>query len=1333
MKSSTDQRSESVDGPDSVAPATRRRERFRRFRRVCLRCLAMGSAVLVVVAAALWITQPWWLPAFAGPVASRLIGTPVSMQSMRLTLSGRLRAIGVTLGDPANDQLPAVTIDRAEADVRWGLFQHRGPSLSDVTLSAPIVRIRPTGGASVPVSPAEAVGRVRRALRDVFDLPSVEVADGSLIFADSRDEPVLTITGGGTFNHREGKPGVYDLAIEQTSAGEPIRLEGWVDLGERTARLETRDILLTHWLESVRIAGGSETWREVVTAGRLDRAVVEYSPESGLRTNMQIHEARIVAPLRTERDAPSEPLIFDAVHGNVSLTERGVEARVSGLVGGLPTIASMTTDGLSLTAPFRLEMIGGPFFVDTTWPALALAPRDVRELIDDFSSPEAQIGARIRLSRAGHSESFDAGVAVSGEIDLTDGAVTFVDFLYPVSGIAGRVEFDESEIRLVGLTGLGPTGATLSAEGVVTPTPAGAELDLTITAPDAPIDDALLAALSNDEADIVRSLFDRDALDALLVSNAPLMMPADEPAFGEQWRADIRVRVRRFPDRTPAHEVTVDAEFPRADLLYAEFPYPLRAAGMRLRITRDFAEVLHAPLFGPTGARGALAGRVAWDSLGTRPELDIHFNEAPVDELLFAAIERAEGANGAAAATLRDLGAGGSVVGDGRITVDQSGDIIWKVRAALAGLTLSPDRADDAIANALAGTLRVDPVGWSIEDAVVRLDDADVRLAAGASFSDQRQVSFHAQTDSIDLRAPIGGFVGLFDADIAARMDDLRAKFAPEGTVRAMIDATTATGDDATYNLTIEPISETSFLIAGQRVRLNPTGGSVTADASGLIVQDLSFAPVEAAAGHAGEIRISGGLGGANPRIDIDAADLMFEGSVARAAIASMNTEILDAWLDADPAGRFDLHGAFIMNSGSDRLRLESGVLRPTSLAFTRAGRRVRFDRIGGEITLGPTGGAVDSLLLESDGLSVRVSGEWLAGVTPGVRLSLEAHGDRLGADIFAMLPAEARDILDDIEFYSQSGFALRDATLEVNWPGEDGDVGDGFRDGLLFTGSAEVRNATLDPGIPIESLDGSAVVRIERPPAVDETKFEMALHATSVRVAGVTFDGARGLIARSDADADRFDLHFEGDVHGGIAVVEGALAGADAGPGGYALDIRLAGIDLASLIEERTGENDGSAASGSLDASLTIAGTTGGGPRGVGEIRIQGGELLRLPLVVTILELGNVLPPLGERLDYANAIFTLDNDLATFDRLVAVSDSIALIGVGDVRLPDFELDLRFGVSGNRRLPIFTSLFDALRNEILTTRVRGTLADPEVSAEPLSGIRRLISRILGGS
>jgi len=80
------------------------------------------------------------------------------------------------------------------------------------------------------------------------------------------------------------------------------------------------------------------------------------------------------------------------------------------------------------------------------------------------------------------------------------------------------------------------------------------------------------------------------------------------------------------------------------------------------------------------------------------------------------------------------------------------------------------------------------------------------------------------------------------------------------------------------------------------------------------------------------------------------------------------------------------------------------------------------------------------------------------------------------------------------------------------------------------------------------------------------------------------------------------------------------------------------------------------------------------------------------------------------------------------------LSRSVAIVGSGSITLPDFAVDLTLN-SRNRalRVPLFTSLFEGVRNELVSTRITGTLASPTIGAEALSGTRRLIGSVFGAA
>lgn len=1372
-----------------------------RRRRRWLRRLAVAViATPVILAPAAWLTQGLWLPAVVRPVVERLTGLSPSSSSLRLTMSGALYASDVTLRDPATEGPPIVSAAGVDATLNWANLFTGGPILRDVVLRKPIIRVfaDQRDQASAMAAP---LARARRGVRGLLTLPEVEILGGAVVFMEPgrlEDGPILTMRGAGSLRRRAKGSSRYDMTIEQTGAGEPVHLSGWIDLATRSARLESHDVELTHWLDSCSIGRDAELWRSIVFGGRVAHAVVEYTPGDGLRSSMDVAGVRLDLPMPANA-AGADRLTLDEVRGHVTVDGAGLRAQVAGLIGGLPTLATLRTEGLGLTTPFRLDLVGGPFMLDTGWAAIALVPPDVREVIDDFSGPRAQVTTRIRLARDGCAKAYDEGVSVSGEARIAHGSMSSIEFAYPIHDIAGAVRFDEHQITLDGLTGVGPTGAPIQADGVITPTRDGLAADLTIRAAEAPIDDALFAAVTKDEADIIRSLFDVEATRALaaagvFVTGAQRRAAEDEaarrqaalsaaqdagdeqraaairaalvdtrtalarPVFEPGGRADVTVHLVRNPTQTPRRRVTVDVTFDRAGLVYKDFPYPVVAKGFRVRIDHAGVTVLSAPVRGLAGGGGEITGQIRWDGPHARPDLRIRFDDIPVDGTLRAAVSLIDGVNFDAAGMLARLGARGAVSGEARIGRDEPDATAWSVNIPLEGVVLDPARPDTAGARVerINGTLAINPAGWTLDKTTALVDGNDLSLSIAAPADPSAPIVVHAQAPEFSLETPIELIARAFDTDLADRVAQWRSRFHPTGAVDAALDAELGAGRTR-RRLTLRPAGPITFMIDDAPTEIEPEQGRVVVSDRSVEATDLALRLRDAGGADQGRILLGGSAGGGagTDSFRIKLENLAPESVLVRALVRSMDQEAA-RWLDStDLTGRID--GWFSLSRGGrDAWRFDDGELEPHALALTAGGRRVDLGRVGGSITLGPDGGKVRALTAETLDWTVAADGSWFSGVTPGMDLRLVAHGARVNADLIAILPAEARTALEGMNAGVSGGFTLRNASLAINAPRAGVDVGDGFRDGARFSGSLEITGASLDAGVPLRAIDGVVDILVQRPPGVRDARIELRARAPSLTVAGVTVTDLIGSMVSAPDEPGRLDAHFVADSHGGKLVLDGAIDrppvssvsqdGSAGGAASYRFELALAGLDLTSVIDSfatphadagARPEADSAKALGRrgyVDASLVVGGSLAPGaePRGEGEVRILGGELARLPLVMTVLELGKLVPPIGERLDYASARFTLRGDRARFDRLIAVSPSLALIGDGTVTFPDAALDLRFGVTSNRRLPVFSLLFDALRNELLTTRIRGTLADPSIRVEPLSGTRRFLSRLFGG-
>ncbi|HBS28946.1 MAG TPA: hypothetical protein DEB06_05735, partial [Phycisphaerales bacterium] len=188
-----------------------------------------------------------------------------------------------------------------------------------------------------------------------------------------------------------------------------------------------------------------------------------------------------------------------------------------------------------------------------------------------------------------------------------------------------------------------------------------------------------------------------------------------------------------------------------------------------------------------------------------------------------------------------------------------------------------------------------------------------------------------------------------------------------------------------------------------------------------------------------------------------------------------------------------------------------------------------------------------------------------------------------------------------------------------------------------------------------------------------------------------------------------------------------------------YALDAQAAGVDFASMLHDLTASgielSDAAsfqpASRGLLDAAASVEGFIGRPDtrRGRGRLRVAGAEVLSLPGVLPLLRLSNLQLPLGERVEFASAAFFLRGPRVEFEALEAESPSVIIAGQGTITFPSAALDLRFSTRGRDTIPILSDIFKGLRDEFVTSVVRGTLANPEYSLEQWQATRRMLGTI----
>jgi hypothetical protein len=268
----------------------------------------------------------------------------------------------------------------------------------------------------------------------------------------------------------------------------------------------------------------------------------------------------------------------------------------------------------------------------------------------------------------------------------------------------------------------------------------------------------------------------------------------------------------------------------------------------------------------------------------------------------------------------------------------------------------------------------------------------------------------------------------------------------------------------------------------------------------------------------------------------------------------------------------------------------------------------------------------------------------------------------------------------------------------------------------------------------------------------------QLRVVADQLLAAGLSVRNAQASLTTGNAAGTVEVPSFSGECYGGRLSGTARLnpPAIEGGPRGYELRVQLGGVPVSDVLLALRAQPPSDLASdpftadaspslalfappptdtsrGWMDAEFSLSGIAGDltSRSGRGSVRITGGQVLDMPLAVRLIELGNLHLPVGEALDYFQASFWLTGSRVSFDQLGLISDNLAIMGTGQMQLPEMSLDLSVTSQSRARLPIFSDLFEMLRNELVMARVTGTLDDPVIIPEALTNTRRLIGGILG--
>jgi hypothetical protein len=772
------------------------------------------------------------------------------------------------------------------------------------------------------------------------------------------------------------------------------------------------------------------------------------------------------------------------------------------------------------------------------------------------------------------------------------------------------------------------------------------------------------------------------------------------------------------------------------------------------------------------------------------PNVSIKGRGLRIDELLIGAIpegglkpaapagadEAAPGGARRVKQLLRELGVQGQVDADIKLSTPPGGQTELQALVVFADAQAMPGApgvgasprvrvsqlhgaifVDDELVTLGSVEGRIAGPGDGPEPAWFRLE-GEWPMRAGA-----RAQGLSLDTTGLDLSVAMEDLLAPITSQGAEMVARLRGQWSPAGRLDAqavVLPATTPEGAPG-VRVTARNAQGLSLLVDGQRVQVTQRAGEVTVrtggDGAGTPDATLAFDRLRAdlalegvplgALELDGEAAVVDGQLRVQEPVSLLLRRVAFESPVVRQLIAKYAGEARLALYDRfAPRGEFDAEVELKPGPGSDEPVVRAS-LRPRALEFAAEGRRYAFDLMSGELRLEGEQLRADWLTMIGAGWTAMVNGQ----ITTGERwafdgeATLESEG--LAPELLDMLPPGTRAQVQQRGL--QAGALTLGATTLRLGAGQDGQIS------VRATGDVSIERVQGDLGLPVENAQLAARFALAWPedqrPAGD-WRLDLRGRVERARVEGLLVQDVTLDLSAQRAGREIAVHEIDGAFYGGRFALR-ADAQRDERTT-YRAGVRLAGVSFADLTADlgRRGPGltgpplpdgfalpdspapDADLSRGSISAELSLAGALGepDARTGRGRVRVAGGRaVIDLPVVSRVLELSNLQLPMGDQFDYASGEVFLRGQVIELDHVVLLSRSLAMIGWGEVEQPDWKLRLQFNSRARARVPVVSNLMEAFRDEVITTYVRGTAAEPTYRFEPLTGTRRVLAGLLG--
>eukprot|EP00913_Durusdinium_trenchii_P005809 g5421.t1 len=1227
-------------GTPTLNPAPKKRRRMRRsvvVRAVAL-VIGMGAIALIIFARS-GVARHSVLPRI-----SAMINAEVDAERVVIASDGSivLRRAQFRVRDETGVGATFFRVEKARIWVNW---------LSAVGGEGRVTRVE-LDGPHLRVSQSIETGRLN--IADVsllglggdesdasFALPTLVASNGMIELGehDARGYATLTtVPFTGSLEPRlEGDRPGYSFHIRQLIPDpdperRPIALAGRIDENGITLQLDGVD--LKDWTADVIPTRYRDIYRRANLEGRVRPTTFTMSSDGSLSVRLSLEGVGMNLPFDKNGNlTPDGPLVrMTNTSGWVTFENDRIKSELRGVLDTLEYVVRLEYLGASLDSAF-VCVLETQFRLEEDMDVLILAPDEVIDKLDMFSRPTADVSAMIDVTRNEPRDGEPMPLDIQGRVEISNGVAAFTGFPYRFENLSGRVTFNRETLELVSVMGRAPSGARLTASGVIPLGPTGNDLVIDIAANGVPVDSALRDALNEERLELLDTLFSEQRYTELLTSDllsppGVVALSDDPPEFEFGGVCDVSVQLRRPPGE--GHEWTkrINVELPRAGMIPKQFPLPLIAEDVRLEITDERALLTGGSYRPLRGGSATIEAEIAINEAGeSEPVVVIESQDVPIDDLLLNAIPGYRSTDGTLGAVIGDAGSlrdlldrlrlAGRV--DCRVDLEnrEDGRLGYDVETSVYGVSASPVLYDDSIPalslEDLVGTIFVRedlivvdieaqgvPAGASPGDrpAIPVKLFSQIDAPAGSRWGDESgmgsgaPIYAEARIDRLNPDVPLEHFVAVFSQDAAGALAKLNQTHQPRGEVDVRARVVGVLGKRIRPELTLEKLDELTLSVMDRPVRLRDGTGRVRIDAGQepALMADSFGASLELDGHTGGTISINGRL----PLLtDDDPHDRPIEGQMTlrvdtRIESALTRGVLGDAFGDSlasiydkhEPMGSYaaiievspEPESQVAEGAGSMRLpplRVE-GAIKPETISFLTESGRVELGVESGRIGIDGADGRIHDLRVRGSSWNALVRGHWQRPGDDSFALQTDATLDSQG------LPD---DLLALLPATARAVLSDLGVSVEGGVRGRELRLSverapDDDRLAMDFTGTVYAGRASAQVGTELTEIDGRLDLDI-RTLTGRAPEYTIDASATRLRAAGVRVSDAHARFRAGDEAGSVRIPTITGAIHGGRLAGSAQIITRDGGASegeprrSYWADAQLSRVRAAPLLAD--------------------------------------------------------------------------------------------------------------------------------------------------------------------